>query len=137
MIQTTSFFYCKLLSVILDCKIIYEHTINANIGLGKKCFLCTLIDSGVYFGGTSLLMKKTLSSSPETSKHSWFTTLHEFMPKIYRSWEWNSLSEKYVKKILQSKFISHWLKNLYKLLQIIANWKMKVGLKLSYINKEL
>ena len=38
-----------------------------------------LIDSGggvggrldaVYFGGTSLLMKKTLSSSPETSKHS-------------------------------------------------------------------
>ena len=46
MIQTISFFYCKLLSVILDCKIIYEHTINANIGPGKKCFLCTLIDSG-------------------------------------------------------------------------------------------
>ena len=146
MIQTISFFYCKLLSVILDCKIISEHTINANIGPGKKCFLCTLIDSGggvggrldaVYFGGTSLLMKKTLSSSPETSKHSWFTKLHEFMPKIYRSWEWNSLSEKYVKKILQSKFISHWLKNLYKLLQIIANWKMKLGLKLSYIDKEL
>ena len=147
MIQTTSFFYCKLLSVILDCKIIYEHTINANIGLGKKCFLCTLIiDSGggvggrldaVYFGGTSLLMKKTLSSSPETSKHSWFTKLHEFIPKIYWSLEGNSLSEKYVKKILQSKFTSSWLKNLYKLLQIIANWKMKLGLKLSYIDKEL
>lgn len=29
------------------------------------------------------------------------------------------------------------LKNLYKLLQIIANWKMKLGLKLSYIDKEL
>ena len=79
MIQTISFFYCKLLSVILDCKIISENTINANIGPGKKCFLCTLIDSGggvggrldaVYFGGTSVLMKETLSSSPETSKHS-------------------------------------------------------------------
>ena len=81
MIQTISFFYCKLLSVILDCKIISEHTINANIGPGKKCFLCTLIDNGgggggggcldaIYFRGTSVLMKKTLSSSPETSKHS-------------------------------------------------------------------
>ena len=85
MIETTSFIlllYCKLLSVVLDCKIIYEHTINANIGPGKKGFLlvtmCILIDSGggggarlnaVYFGGTSVLMTKTLSSSPETSKH--------------------------------------------------------------------
>lgn len=59
------------------------------------------------------------------------------MPKIYWSLEGNSLSEKYVKKILQSKFTSSWLKNLYKLLQIIANWKMKLGLKLSYIDKEL
>ena len=61
------------------------------------------------------------------------------MPKIYWSLEGNSLFEKYVKKILQSKFTSSWLKNLYKLLQIIANWKMKlpVGLKLSYIDKEL
>lgn len=59
------------------------------------------------------------------------------MPKIYWSLEGNSLSEKYVKKILQSKFTSSWLKNLYKLLQIIANWKMKLGLKLSYVNKEL
>lgn len=59
------------------------------------------------------------------------------MPKIYWSLEENSLSEKYVKKILQSKFTSSWLKNLYKLLQIIANWKMKLGLKLSYIDKEL
>ena len=79
MIQTISFFYCKLLSVVLDCKIIYEHTINANIGAGKKCLLCILIDSGggvggrldaVYFGGTSVLMKETLSSSLEISKHS-------------------------------------------------------------------
>lgn len=59
------------------------------------------------------------------------------MPKIYWSLEGNSLSEKYVKKILQSKFTSSWLKNLYKLLQIIASWKMKLGLKLSYIDKEL
>lgn len=59
------------------------------------------------------------------------------MPKIYWPLEGNSLSEKYVKKILQSKFTSSWLKNLYKLLQIIANWKMKLGLKLSYVNKEL
>lgn len=59
------------------------------------------------------------------------------MPKIYWSLEGNSLSEKYVKKIPQSKFTSSWLKNLYKLLQIIANWKMKLGLKLSYIDKEL
>lgn len=59
------------------------------------------------------------------------------MPKIYWSLEGNSLSEKYVKKILQNKFTSSWLKNLYKLLQIIANWKMKLGLKLSYIDKEL
>lgn len=59
------------------------------------------------------------------------------MPKIYWSLEENSLSEKYVKKILQSKFTSSWLKNLYKLLQIIAKWKMKLGLKLSYIDKEL
>ena len=59
------------------------------------------------------------------------------MPKIYWSLEGNSLSEKYVKKILQSKFTSSWLKNLYKLLQIIANWKMKLGLKLFYIDKEL
>ena len=89
MIETSSFIvllYCKLLSVVLDCKIIYEHTISAKIGLGKKGFLLvtacayylTVVGVGgggrhldaVYFGGTSVLMKKTLSSSPETSKHS-------------------------------------------------------------------
>ena len=50
MIETSSFIvllYCKLLSVVLDCKIIYEHTISAKIGLGKKGFL--LVTTCAYY----------------------------------------------------------------------------------------
>ena len=50
MIKATSFILllcCKLLSVVLDCKIIYEHTIGAKIGPGKKGFL--LVTTCAYY----------------------------------------------------------------------------------------